>query len=136
MDGIKLEKSIDEDSFFLLNGVELTDLLLIITMLWDLCALSDMLAQVSAVAQSESRSLAPATEDDIRLISSIKALTKGRETFPEYMKGGAFGSIPYSMITLIPASKRVMDKVYPTRIHLKHWCQLLGEEDKKSNEQG
>ena len=47
-----------------------------------------MPAQVSAVVQRESRSLAPGTEDDIKLISSMKALTKGRETFPEYMKQG------------------------------------------------
>ena len=44
-----------------------------------------MLAQVSAVVQCESRLLAPGTED-YKLISSMRALTKGRETFPEYME--------------------------------------------------
>ena len=64
-----------------------------------------MLAQVSAVVQGESRSLAPATEDDIKFISSMKALAKGREAFQEYMKHGAFDNIAYSMMTLIPAGK-------------------------------
>ena len=36
-----------------------------------------MPAQVSAVVQHESRSLAPATEDDINLIASMKPLRKG-----------------------------------------------------------
>ena len=113
----------------MLNGVEFIDLPLIITMLRDLCALEDMPAQVSAVIQRESRSLAPATEDDIKLISSMKALTKGRETFPKFMKFGAFDNISYSMMTLIPARKRMMDKVQPAKITLKCWCQLLGAKD-------
>ena len=117
--------------FSILNGVEFNDLPLIITMLRDLCALQDMPAQVSAVAQCESRSLAPGTVDDIKLISSMKALTKGRETFPEYMNGGAFDNIAYSMMTLIPAKKRMIDKVQPAKIPLKCWCQLLGAEDEK-----
>ena len=58
-------------------------------------------------------------------------LIKGRETFPEYMKQGAFDSIAYSVMTLIPAKKRMMDKVQPAKIHLKYWCQLLGAEDEK-----
>ena len=75
--------------------------------------------QVSVVAQHESRSLAPATEDDTKLISSMKALTKGREPFPEYMTQGAFDNIAYSMMTFIPAKKRMMDKVQPAKISLK-----------------
>ena len=71
--------------------------------------------QVSAVAQYESRSLAPGTEDDIKLTSSMKALTKCKETFPEYMNGGAFDSIAYSMMTLIAAKKRMIDKVQPAK---------------------
>ena len=89
-----------------------------------------MLAQVSAVVQCESRLLATGTEDD-KLISSMRALTKGRETFPEYMNGGAFDNIAYSMMTLIPAKKRVIDKVQTPKIPLKCWCQLLGLEDEK-----
>ena len=77
-----------------------------------------MLPQVSVVAQHESRSLAPATEDHTKLISSMKALTKGREPFPEYMTQGAFDNIAYSM-TFIPAKKRMMDKVQPAKISLK-----------------
>ena len=50
------------------------------------------------------RPLTPTTEDNIKLISSMKALTKGRETFPEYMKQGAFGNMAYSMVTLIPGT--------------------------------
>ena len=98
---MKLEKSKGVDIFLMLNGVEFIDLSLIITNLRDLCALQDILAQVIAAAQRESRSLAPLTEDDIKLISSMKALTKGRETFPEYMKHGAFDNIAYSMMTLV-----------------------------------
>ena len=75
--------------------------------------------QVSVVAQHESRSLAPATEDDTKLISSMKALTKGREPFPVYMTQGAFENIAYSMMTLIPAKKRTMGKVQPAEISLK-----------------
>ena len=57
-----------------------------------------MPAQVSADVQCESRYLACATEDDIKLISSMKALTKGRETFPEYIKHGVFDSVAYKDI--------------------------------------
>ena len=78
-----------------------------------------MLPQVSVVAQHESRSLAPATEEHTKLISSMKALTKGREPFPEYMTQGAFDNIAYSMMTFIPANKRMMDKVQPAKISLK-----------------
>ena len=54
-----------------------------------------MPAQVSAVLQRESRSLAPCAEDDIKLISYMKALTKGKETFPVYLNGDAFDNIAY-----------------------------------------
>ena len=49
-----------------------------------------MPVQVNAVVHRESRSLAPGTEDDIKVILSMKALTKGRETSPEHMNRGAF----------------------------------------------
>ena len=75
-----------------------------------------MPAQVSAVVQHESWSLAPSTEDDIKPISSMKAPTKGRETFPEYMNGGAFDNIAYSMMTLVPAKERMIDKVQHAKI--------------------
>ena len=39
MDGIKLEKSVGVDGFFMVNGVEFIYLPLIITVLRDLCAL-------------------------------------------------------------------------------------------------
>ena len=87
-----------------------------------------MSPQVSAVVQRESRSLAPATEDDIKFTSFMKALTKGRETFPEYMKHGAFDNITYSMMTLVPAKKKMMDKVQPAKMPLK----LLGAEDENN----
>ena len=74
-----------------------------------------MLVQVSVAVHCESRSLAPATEDGIKLTSSMKALTKGRDTFPEYMKHGAFENIAYSMMRLIPARKKMMDKVQPAK---------------------
>ena len=90
-----------------------------------------MPAQVSAIVKCESRLLAPSTEDEIKLISSMKTLTKGRETFPEYMKHSAFDNIAYSMMTLIPAKKRIMDKVQPVKIPLNFWCQLLGADEKK-----
>ena len=90
-----------------------------------------MPAEVSAFVQRASRLLAPATEDDIKLISSMKALTKGTKTFPEYMKHGAFDIIAYSMTTLISAKKRMMDKEQPAKIPKKCWCQLLGAEDEK-----
>ena len=90
-----------------------------------------MPAEVSTFVQHESRLLAPATEDDIRLISSMKALTKGTETFPQYMKHGAFDIIAYSMVALISAKKRMMDKKQPAKIPRKYWCQLLGAEDEK-----
>ena len=47
------------------------------------------------------------------------------------MNGGAIDNIAYSMMTLIPAKKRMIDKVLPAKIPLKCWCQLLGAEDKK-----
>ena len=50
------------------------------------------------------------------------------ETFPEYMKHGAFDNFAYAMITLIPARKKMMDKVQPSKIPIKCWCQLLGAE--------
>ena len=56
---------------------------------------------INAVVQRDSRLLPPGTEDDIKLISSMKALIKGRGTFPDYIKGGAFDNIAYSMMTLI-----------------------------------
>ena len=63
----------------------------------------------------------------------MKALTKGEETFQEYMKYGAFDNIAYSMMTLVPARKRMMDKVQPPKIPLKCRCQLLGAEDEKDS---
>ena len=94
----------------MLNGFEFIDLPLIITMLQDLCALQVMLAHVSGVVQCKSRSSAPATEDEIKFISSMKTLTKGRETFPESMKHGAVGNIEYYMMALISARKRMLEK--------------------------
>lgn len=88
-----------------------------------------MPAQVSAVLQCESRYLATDTKDDIKLKSSMNALTKGREPFPEYMKHGAFDNKAYSMMSLIPDRKRILDKVQPGNIRLK--CQQLGAEDEK-----
>ena len=46
MDGIKPEKSVGVNGFFMLNGVEFLDLPFIITILQDLCALKDIPAQV------------------------------------------------------------------------------------------
>ena len=66
-----------------------------------------MPAQVSADVQCESRSLASATKDDIKLISSMKALTKGRETFPEYIKHGVFDNIACKDI----ANTKLYDKL-------------------------
>ena len=51
----------------------------------------------------------------------MKALTKGREAFPEYMNRSAFDNIAYSMMALIPAKKRIIDKVQPAKIPLKCW---------------
>ena len=82
-------------------------------------------AEVSTAVQCESRLLAPPTEDDIKLLSSMKALIKGRETFPENMKHGAFDNIAYSMMTLVPAEKRMMDKVQPAYIPLKFQNSML-----------
>ena len=67
MDGIKSEKSVGVNGFFMLNGVEFLNLPLIITMLQDLCVLKDIPAQVSAVVH-ENRSLALATEHEFKLI--------------------------------------------------------------------
>lgn len=90
-----------------------------------------MPAKARTVLQHESRSLAPATEEDIKLISSMKALIRDRETFPEYMKHGAFDYIAYSMMILISARKRMTDKVQSAKIPLKCWWQLLGVADEK-----
>ena len=60
-----------------------------------------MPAQVSADVQHESRSLGSATKDNIRLISSMKALTKGRK----------------------------VGKVKPANMPLKCWFQLLGADN-------
>ena len=67
MDGIKLEKSVGVNGFFMLNGVEFLDLPLIITILQDLCALKDIPVQVQSVVH-ENRSLALATEHEFKLI--------------------------------------------------------------------
>ena len=61
----------------------------------------------------------------------MKAPTKGRETFPEYMSRGAFDNIAYSMMTLVPAKERMIDKMQHAKIPLKCWCQLLGAKDKE-----
>ena len=90
-----------------------------------------MAPHVSEVVQCWSRLLTPTTEDDIKRTSSMKALTKGRETFLDYMKQGAFDNVAHSMMALIPFKKRVMDKVQPATIPSKYWCQLVGAEDEK-----
>ena len=61
----------------------------------------------------------------------MKALTKGRGTFPEYMKHGTFDNTAYSKMTLIQARKQMVDKVQPAKILLKCRCQLIGVEDEK-----
>ena len=61
----------------------------------------------------------------------MKALTKGRGTFPQYMKHGTFDNTAYSMMTLIQARKQMMDKMQPAKILLKCRCQLTGAEDQK-----
>ena len=53
MDGIKLSRC---RLFFMLNGITFIDLLLIMTMLQDLCALRDIPAQVSATGEQKMTS--------------------------------------------------------------------------------
>ena len=71
--------------------------------------------------QRESRFLVPYTQDDIKPILSMNALTKESQSFPWYIKNGAFDNIAYSIMTLIPIRKRMMGKVQHAKLPLKRW---------------
>ena len=86
----------------------------IITMLRDLSHLKSIPAHFKAE-----------TDSDIKSMSSIKALIKGRVVLEEVTKFGALHVLVYSMMTFIPARKRMIETVQPAKIPFKCWCQLL-----------
>ena len=109
----------------------LMDFPFIITKLRDLSARNAIPAYLRAVAHLSRSDSVPDTEDDTKLIPSINALIKGRETLFEVMKLGAEVTRVYSIMIFMPARKRIMESVQPAKIPLKCWCQLLGANSEK-----
>ena len=126
IDGIYDEKSVGSEGLEALKGVLLSDLPLITTKLRDFSARKSIPAHLRAVAHLSRRDWAPETVEDIKLISSMKALIKGRDNLLEVIKLGAGESSVYSRIILMPAKNKIMDRVQPAKIPLRCWCQLLG----------
>lgn len=75
-----------------------------------------MPAHFKAVMHLERRFCAPETEDDIRLMSSIKSLTSGRDTFLQDTKLGAGARTVYSSMMLMPAKNKIIERVQPAKI--------------------
>ena len=94
-------------------------------MLRDLSHLKSIPAHFKAVEHLDNSIWTPETDSDIKSMSSIKALIKGRVVFEEVTKFGALHVLVYSMMTFIPARKRMIEMVQPAKIPFKCWCQLL-----------
>ena len=109
-----------------MKGVQFNDFPLRMTILCDLCVRKVIPAHSKAVAHRDKRFWAPETEEDIRLISSMKALINGSETLLELIKQGAEDKRVYSRIMLMPAKNKIMDSVQPANISRICLCQLLG----------
>ena len=86
------------------------DLPLIMIIEQDLSALNSRPAQVRAVVHRESKVWAPETVEDIRLRSSIKACSNGNSVLL-VVNLGTLTSAEYSSIMLIPAKKRIIERV-------------------------
>lgn len=67
----------------------------------------------------------------MRLISSIKALITGRDTFLEVTKLEASDRRVYSRMMLMPARNKMMERVHPAKMPRMCLCQLLGEDKLK-----
>ena len=88
-------------------------------MLHDLRALKHIPIHENVFTHLSKRFCVPATDEDIRLKSSINALTKGRATAPVDTNLQADEAKVYSITTFIPARKRIIDKVHPAKNPLK-----------------
>ena len=88
-------------------------------MLHELTALKYIPIHEKAFTHLSKRFCVPATDEDIRLKSSINALTKGRAASPIDTNLQADEAKVYSITTFIPARKRIIDKVHPAKNPLK-----------------
>ena len=100
------------------NGVEFNDFPFTMTKDLDLSALNSIPAHVRAVVHRTRRSFVPATEEDNKFKSSIKARIRGKETLLEVMKFDAVERKVYSSMKLIPAKKSIIDTVQPANMPL------------------
>ena len=91
------------------------DLPLIMTIEGDLSALSSRPAQVRAVVQRESKVWAPETVADIRLRSSVEALSKG-SLASLLVNLGTLTCKEYASVILILAKKRIIERVQRANI--------------------
>ena len=127
MEGMKDEKYEASEDGDTQNGVVFIDLPFIITMLLDLSGLNSRPVHLRAVLQCCGRVWAPCTEDGIRLRSSIKAQSKGKET-PLERKWEAFVCMECSRMTFMPAKNKMIDTVQPAKISRSCLCQPLGDQ--------
>ena len=97
------------------KGVAFIDLLLTMTIEHDLSAPNSRPAQVKAVTHRESKVWAPETLADIRLRSSMKALSKGNVVLL-VVNLAILACIEYSRMMFIPAKKRIIERVQPAKI--------------------
>ena len=97
------------------KGVVFIDLPLIMITEQDLSALNSRPAQVRALVHRESKVWSPETVEDIRLRSSIKACSNGNSVLL-VVNLGSLTSAEYSSIMLIPAKKRIIERVEPSNI--------------------
>ena len=123
MEGMEDEDSGWSVAFETEKGVEFMDLPLIMTIEGDLSALSSRPAQVRAVVQRESKVWAPETVADIRLRSSVEALSKG-SLASLLVNLGTLTCKEYASVILILAKKRIIERVQraniPVDVYVKH----------------
>ena len=103
------------DAFETEKGVVFIDLPLTMTIERDLSALNSKPAQVRAAMHRESKVWAPDTLVDIRLRSSMKACSKGNVVLL-VINLGTLSCIEYSRMMVIPAKKRIIERVQPAKI--------------------
>ena len=119
IEGIGDETSGWTDVFETEKGVVFIDLPLTMTIEHDLSALNSRPAQVKAVVHRESKVWAPKSLVVIRLRSSMKARSNGKVVLL-VVNLGTLVCIQYSSMMLIPAKKRIIERVKPANIP--RWC--------------
>ena len=99
--------------------------LVIKTMLLDLSALKVRPSHFRAIVQRESKVFTPQIVEDIICRSSMKALIGGNKILFRW-NCGVVATKQYSRIMLIPAKKRIIDKMKLAKVLRWCPCQLLG----------